>query len=349
MCTVAFDVISSKTQLFGSNLHLEMCYQGPSPSKPAPPPTAFEGRANVLCVQGLPESMLSNPSLVCEAMKHFIKQTTGFEATHCEIVDGIGYLTFADPSGTGIVLIFNRYLNLSLLAAAQAIVPNPPAATFMAGSTLSMSLNSPVQNTQPEAPPTEKCPPNIAWRPSAGEQFARPREMGSPPVSEIASPSQERSFTALVGKRPPVAWSRCHHVSDDKEDGNLHSPSGGQTFGNMGGGQNLWSNNSCSQFSQQQSPQSSLGQMPHSVSSPGGLGNAQAQYGWQLPFNPSHQYMPEQSYHSVHRRQPRSVNYQLGHNLPVQSEDTWHGSKAQPLFQPVSTSQQGMYEVCVCY
>ena len=80
----------SETQLSGL-----LCYKGPS-----------------LKVLGLPKSnMLSKPNLVCKALNYFIKQTTGYEATHCEIVDGIGYLTFADPSGNEIlnlddVLIF---------------------------------------------------------------------------------------------------------------------------------------------------------------------------------------------------------------------------------------------------
>ena len=72
------------------------------------------------------------------------------------------------------------------------------------------------------------------------------------------------------------------------------------------------------------------------------------QYGQNLPFNPSHQYppaMPEQTQHSAHHRQTRSANYQLEHNLPMQSGATWHGSEAQPMFQSVSASQQSKYEV----
>ena len=106
---VAFDVISSQTQLLGSDLHLELCYYGPSPAEPTAAPQAptapQEGVAS-LCVQGLPESMLNDPSLISAALKHFIKQSTGFEATHCEIVNGVGYLTFADPSGSVTTRIF---------------------------------------------------------------------------------------------------------------------------------------------------------------------------------------------------------------------------------------------------
>ena len=99
-CTLAAvgNSSSSQTQLFGSDLQLEL---SPSSAKPAlQSSTTDDDGTNVLCVQGLPESMLNDPSLVSAALKLFIKQSSGFEPTHCEIVNGVGYLTFADSSGS---------------------------------------------------------------------------------------------------------------------------------------------------------------------------------------------------------------------------------------------------------
>lgn len=94
---VAFEVVSKPTDLFGSDLQLEVGYCGPKPAEPSVDQPM--GENTVLSVHGLPEGMMANLPMLKQALKHYIKQTMGYEATSCEIVDGIGYLSFDDVSG----------------------------------------------------------------------------------------------------------------------------------------------------------------------------------------------------------------------------------------------------------
>ena len=95
---MAFEVVSKPANLFGSDLRLELGYCGPKPDEPSVDQPMGENA--VLSVRGLPEGMMGNLPMLKEALKYYIRQTMSYEATSCEIVDGIGYLTFDDVSGS---------------------------------------------------------------------------------------------------------------------------------------------------------------------------------------------------------------------------------------------------------
>ena len=99
------ELAGKKTQLFGFNLHLELGCNSTTNSSPAYPTSTAVHSSIALCVQGLPETMLNNLHILSEALKYFIKQGTGFEAADCSIVQGLGYLTFTDPSGKWVTTI----------------------------------------------------------------------------------------------------------------------------------------------------------------------------------------------------------------------------------------------------
>jgi len=85
--TVAFQVASQKQVLIGTELTIEIGY-----CSPKAPEECF------LTVQGLPdvEVTILKPSL-----EWYFKQSAngGHEVTSCDIIEGVAYVQFADPSG----------------------------------------------------------------------------------------------------------------------------------------------------------------------------------------------------------------------------------------------------------
>lgn len=51
-----------------------------------------------MAVKGLPLGKIPESNLRGALVSHFSKHT-GFKATECRIVKGVGYMTFEDPTG----------------------------------------------------------------------------------------------------------------------------------------------------------------------------------------------------------------------------------------------------------
>ncbi|XP_064383754.1 uncharacterized protein LOC135332299 [Halichondria panicea] len=254
MCpTFAMELAGKKTQLFGFNLHLELGCNSTTNSSPAYPTSTAVHSSIALCVQGLPETMLNNLHILSEALKYFIKQGTGFEAADCSIVQGLGYLTFTDPS------------------AVQAIVNNPPTQNFMFDSILHMSATS-----QPLAP--SQVPPTAPREAWGVHDTPIDRQLPG-----NTSPHLERPPVRPTN-RPPVPHRR--RFASEGIDG--PSPSNRRQHIHPRN-QPQWHYQG-DQYPHHQGPQqhqSYYGPMHHSASYPDSMGTTTpTSYGQQLPYPP---------------------------------------------------------------
>ena len=85
---VALQVASHKQSLFGTELTVEVGYCSPKPQEEC-----------VLTVEGLPEM---DAAVLKQALEWYFKQPVngGLEVTSCDIIKGVAYIQFANPSGT---------------------------------------------------------------------------------------------------------------------------------------------------------------------------------------------------------------------------------------------------------
>ncbi len=89
---------STTTVLFGFNLHVGLSYSHPETVSPSVE-TAALSAVTTLCVQGLPEKMLTDNHYLSKVLGGYFKKTTGFEMSNCNIKYGAVFLTFTDASG----------------------------------------------------------------------------------------------------------------------------------------------------------------------------------------------------------------------------------------------------------
>ena len=85
---VALQVASHKQILIGTELTVEVGYCSPKPQEEC-----------VLTVEGLPEM---DAAVLKPALEWYFKQPAngGREVTSCDIIKGVAYIQFANPSGT---------------------------------------------------------------------------------------------------------------------------------------------------------------------------------------------------------------------------------------------------------
>lgn len=214
-------LFSTKTELFGVNVRLELSYSS-LPGTAAQPTETAHVPVTTLCVQGLPENMLNNPAYLSTALEWYFKQTTGFEVSQCTIEHGAGFLTFTDASGQYIIAIqiisFSSIIAIFFFTAVQAIHTSPPTKTFMSGSVLHMSAVSEPPTDLPQVPPSA---PREAW--GASDPLATtdgkipvlpaPVNEGNPYVQPVP---HQRYFSNGADQRSPprMAGSQWLHQED---------------------------------------------------------------------------------------------------------------------------------------
>lgn len=85
----------SSTEILGLTLELEVMYSSPAKKKEM-----------VLSVEGLPLHKFPAEKLRGALVKHISKHTS-HKAAECRIIDGVGYLSFDDPEGMSIAILFS--------------------------------------------------------------------------------------------------------------------------------------------------------------------------------------------------------------------------------------------------
>ena len=85
--TVAFQVASQKQVLIGTELTIEIGYCSPKTPEEC-----------VLTVKGLPDMEVT---MLKPSLEWYFKQSANgsHEVTSCDIIEGVAYVQFADPSG----------------------------------------------------------------------------------------------------------------------------------------------------------------------------------------------------------------------------------------------------------
>ena len=83
----AFEFPTS-TDFLGLTLDVEVAYS----------PSSKEREQTALAVKGLPSGRVPESKLRGALVGYFSKHT-GYKATECKIIKGVGYMTFEDPAG----------------------------------------------------------------------------------------------------------------------------------------------------------------------------------------------------------------------------------------------------------